>query len=177
MNVSLVVFTPSGSTKTINLRSGRYVIGRKDTASLRIALPQVSREHCELVLEGDTLTVRDLKSSNGTFRNQKRVEASSLEAGDYLSVGPITMGVQINGQPAKISPPSPEKQALPTAALAETPPAGVPAQPASRPVADDPDKTVTSSRAASSIKSSLSSDDSSVFDFDFDFENDEKPKR
>lgn len=186
MNVSLVVFTPNGSTKTINLRSGRYVIGRKDTASLRIALPQVSREHCELVVEGEQLKFRDLKSSNGTFKNNKRTETGTLDAGDFLSVGPIQMGVQFNGKPEKLLPPAPEKPAAIDAALAETPPAGVPSPAASSasktrapagPAGDDPDRTVTSNSGASPVKKSLSADDSSVFDFDFDFENDEKPKR
>jgi hypothetical protein len=58
--------------------------------------------------------------------------------------------------------------------MAETPPAGGPALAAHE--TDDPDKTLAKA-ALPSIKSKLTSDDSSVFDFDFDFEDDNKAKK
>ena len=43
--------------------------GRKADADLRIPLNQISRAHCELTINGSTVTIRDLGSSNGTFVN------------------------------------------------------------------------------------------------------------
>jgi pSer/pThr/pTyr-binding forkhead associated (FHA) protein len=49
---------------------------------------RASRFHCELVAGADgTLTVRDLKSRNGTKVNDQRVIESALVPGDVLTIG------------------------------------------------------------------------------------------
>lgn len=178
MNVTLVVFAPNGASKKIPLKPGRYVVGRHESATLRIPHPQVSRQHCEFTVGPDSITLRDLKSSNGTFRNQQRVDAAQLSAGDFVAIGPFTLGVQLDGQPPNLKLPEPEApQPAGRAELAETPPAGAPAVGGHD--TDDPDKTVTTKASPASIraKTKLSPDDSSVFDFDFDFEDTDKPKK
>jgi pSer/pThr/pTyr-binding forkhead associated (FHA) protein len=166
VDVKLIVFRPDGTRKDIPLKPGRHVIGRNSTASVRVPLPMVSREHCEVVIEGGKLRVRDLNSSNGTFRNQQKVTETELTAGDVLSLGTFQMTVQINGKPATIAPP------LGADAFAETPPAGSKALPA------DAEDTVTkaSPSSAPAKAGAKRPEDSSVFDFDFDFEDDENPK-
>ncbi|MFM9956740.1 MAG: FHA domain-containing protein [Phycisphaerales bacterium] len=180
MNVTLLVFAPNGKSRSIPLKPGRYIVGRHETATLRIPHPQVSRQHCEFTIEPSSIVVRDLKSANGTFRNHQKIDAGTLEAGDFIAIGPFLLGVQVDGHPANLRPPAPEAPAPKKPAadmLAETPPAGSPAL-ASTHDTDDPDKTVTHSKAGlPSIKSKLSPDDSSVFDFDFDFEDDNKAKK
>jgi pSer/pThr/pTyr-binding forkhead associated (FHA) protein len=173
MNVTLLVFAPNGKSRAIPLKPGRYVIGRHESATLRIPHPQVSRQHCEITIDPASISIRDLKSSNGTFRNQQKIDVGTLEAGDFIALGPFQLGVQINGQPANMKPPAPEA-AKPADALAETPPAGAPALAGHE--TDDPEKTLAKA-AMPSIKSKLSPDDSSVFDFDFDFEDDNKAKK
>lgn len=171
MNVTLVVFAPNGKSRTIPLKPGKYILGRHESATLRIPHPQVSRQHCEIAVEASGVTVRDLKSSNGTLINMVKASSAALEPGDMIGVGPFTIGVQINGVPATISPPAAPAPKPASDALAETPPAGNPAIKSAEP--DDPERTVTKAPVPS-IKGSLSSDDSSVFDFDFDFEDDNK---
>lgn len=174
MNVTLLVFAPNGKSRSIPLKPGRYIIGRHESATLRIPHPQVSRQHCELTVDPASISVRDLKSSNGTYRNQKKIDAGTLQAGDFVSLGPFFLGVQINGQPANLTPPAPDSPSA-ADALAETPPAAAPALGGSHET-DDPDKTIAKS-ALPSLKDKLTSDDSSVFDFDFDFEDDNKAKK
>lgn len=146
-------------------------MGRQSTATLRIPLPSVSRNHCELMLDNGEMRVRDLGSSNGTFKNFERIEESELVAGDVLGIGGLLITIQVDGKPEVIEAPEPP---VPTEeALAETPPAGSPALPADD---DDPDKTVTKTTGAGGLLSGLDRDDSSIFDFDFDFEDDEKPQ-
>ena len=53
----------------------------------------VSRLHCQLIATADTLQVRDLGSTNGTFVNGKRVKAAELREGDTLSVGRLELVV------------------------------------------------------------------------------------
>lgn len=172
MDVKLVIFKQDGSTKEIPVNPGRYVIGRRPDAGLRIPLPSVSRDHCELVHDGRTLSVRDLGSSNGTFKNQERVKQATLGAGDKLGVGSFTMTVRIDGQPARITRDDDEESSL-----VDTPPSGN-----ARPRAADPDdsglqETIAKPTASSAMSGTKpTTDDSSIFEFDFDFEDDDRPK-
>jgi pSer/pThr/pTyr-binding forkhead associated (FHA) protein len=47
----------------------------------------VSRHHCRFLANGDTLTVEDSGSTNGTYVNDERVDSSELEAGDEVLIG------------------------------------------------------------------------------------------
>lgn len=79
-------------------------IGRSPESDLRIPTPDVSRRHCELVIEGDKLIVHDVGSSNGTYVNGRSIEETVLKPGDRLTIGPVTFTVQIDGEPAEIRP-------------------------------------------------------------------------
>lgn len=168
MTVNLIVFKPDGTRKDIPLKPGKYTVGRQSTAGLRIPLASVSRQHCELVIDGSRLSVRDLGSSNGTFRNQERITQAVLEPGDQLTIGTCVLTVQIDGKPANVKRPGLVPEGDP---LAETPPAG------SKAVAStDADDTITKASPVSSPRTPGKPDDSSIFDFDFDFEDDDNPK-
>jgi pSer/pThr/pTyr-binding forkhead associated (FHA) protein len=103
MQINLVMFKDD-ERRDFPLRGDRAIIGRKLECDLRIPTGDVSREHCELSTNGVILTVRDLGSANGTFVNGKRITEAQLRAGDKLGVGPVIFVVQIDGNPAKITP-------------------------------------------------------------------------
>jgi len=168
VNVNLIVFKPDGTRKDIPLKMGKYTVGRQSTASLRIPLPSVSRQHCELVIDGSRVSVRDLGSSNGTFRNNEKVTQAVLEPGDQLMIGACVLTVQIDGKPANVQRPGVASEGDP---MAETPPAG-----AKSPTPGDADDTVDKPSPISTPRAANKPDDSSIFDFDFDFEDDENPK-
>ena len=88
---------------------------------MRIPDAGVSREHCELVIDEDSVTVRDLDSSNGTFVNATRVKEAELAPGDLLAIGSIVFAVRIDGFPKLIDPAS--------AYLEGTPPPPAPISP------------------------------------------------
>lgn len=100
--LTLVTLKKDGTRKDIPLESGDYTIGRKADADVRIPLNQISRAHCELAVNGNKVTVRDLGSSNGTFVNRQRVTEATLSAGDRITIGPVTFVVQIDGQPEDV---------------------------------------------------------------------------
>ena len=100
MNVSLVMVKGDGTRRDFPLGKERLVIGRINTCDLRIALPSVSRQHCEVFIEGGQLKLRDLGSSNGTFHNNTRVQEANLAAGDEIGIGPVVFRVVIDGKPA-----------------------------------------------------------------------------
>lgn len=170
-DIKLVVFRPDGSRKDIPLKRGRYVVGRSAGATLRIPLPSVSREHCEIICDGERVTLKDLNSSNGTYLNEERVSEKLMAAGDVIAIGPCRFTLQIDGEPADVQPVTSTEPDL-----SETPPAGSSREDVSgdSDMPTDLDETVTKS-GLGSILGNIT-DDSSVFDFDFDFEDDENPK-
>jgi predicted component of type VI protein secretion system len=101
MKYVLQVVKGRSTTTTLKLNDGVTSIGRHDDCVIRIKSSQVSRRHCELLEEGDTLTLRDLGSSNGTFVNGKRVLGHQvLKHGDEVTLGAVTLRVAKLGQPA-----------------------------------------------------------------------------
>ena len=80
---------------TFRLRTGGIkTIGRATRADFIVDRALVSRLHCRLEAERDTLTVVDLSSTNGTFVNGRRVRRATLKAGDTLRVGRVELSVQ-----------------------------------------------------------------------------------
>jgi pSer/pThr/pTyr-binding forkhead associated (FHA) protein len=105
MDVKLVLFLPDGRRKDLPIRNQSTLVGRGEKCDLRIPLLSVSRRHCEMVVAKDnSLLVKDLGSSNGTFVNNKRIAESPLKPGDRLAIGPIIFTVQIDGVPEEIQP-------------------------------------------------------------------------
>lgn len=74
---------------------GVKTLGRAVRADFILDAPLVSRVHCRLTstAAGD-LEVEDLKSTNGTFVNDRRVKRSPLAAGDRLRVGRVELMVE-----------------------------------------------------------------------------------
>jgi hypothetical protein len=72
------------------LTEGSHVIGRGRNADfvLPVADMMVSKNHCRIDLVRDEPLLRDLKSTNGTFLNDKIVnEAKRLNSGDLIRIG------------------------------------------------------------------------------------------
>ena len=53
----------------------------------------VSRLHCRITASADKLEVVDLKSTNGTFVNGKRVAKAQVADGDTLRVGRVELTI------------------------------------------------------------------------------------
>ena len=84
-----------GSETTFRLRSESVkTVGRAPRADFIVDAALVSRVHCRLTAKDDRLEVVDLKSTNGTFVNDKRVEKAHLSAGDRLRVGRMELTVE-----------------------------------------------------------------------------------
>lgn len=103
MMVNLVTFNRKGEQKGFAVGPRASIIGRKQEADIRIPLNEVSRAHCEVRVNGQTVTIRDLGSSNGTFVNDQRVQEVTLKAGDRVRVGPVLFMVQIDGKPDRFT--------------------------------------------------------------------------
>jgi pSer/pThr/pTyr-binding forkhead associated (FHA) protein len=111
MDVNLVLFKKDGSQASFSLTDEVTVMGRGHDCELRIPLKVVSRKHCQLSPNQQSVKIQDLDSRGGTFVNGKRVNNSTLKAGDYVRIGPLTFQVQIDGEPKEPSPPEPAQAA------------------------------------------------------------------
>jgi pSer/pThr/pTyr-binding forkhead associated (FHA) protein len=80
---------------TFRLKSGAVkTVGRAPRADFILDVALVSRLHCRLTAADDRLEVLDLKSTNGTFVNDKRIEKAMLAKGDRLRIGRVEMTVE-----------------------------------------------------------------------------------
>jgi len=66
----------------------RVRLGRLGSNQLQILDKKASREHAEIVAEGEGYVIRDLGSRNGTYVNGDRLEEPhTLKGGDRISIG------------------------------------------------------------------------------------------
>ncbi|MBM2821354.1 MAG: hypothetical protein HW413_100 [Thermoleophilia bacterium] len=66
---------------------GRTLIGRSPECDVFLDDVTVSRRHAELLREGETFSICDLGSLNGTYVNRKRIESAVLEDDDEVQIG------------------------------------------------------------------------------------------
>lgn len=97
------------SGRTHELQSDRTTIGRLEDNAFQIAESSVSSHHCEILLAGDTVTVRDLNSTNGTFINGEKITEAVLKPGQTLRLGQIELqidtGAGVKPPAAPVAPP------------------------------------------------------------------------
>ena len=85
----------SDGAHRFRLRSGAVkTLGRAPRADFIVDAPLVSRIHCRITASDEHLDVVDLKSTNGTYVNDKRVRHGLLEPGDRLRLGRVELLVE-----------------------------------------------------------------------------------
>jgi DNA-binding winged helix-turn-helix (wHTH) protein len=87
-----VVFKLVWSDREIALSEGENVLGREREAAAWIDVHSVSRRHARIVVSGDSATLEDLGSKNGTFVGEEAVIAPRpLRDGDRVRIGTVRM--------------------------------------------------------------------------------------
>ena len=84
-----LVFKNSGNSKTrdvVDLKPGINRLGRGPSNDHQILSASVSEFHCEIVVQNDSVFVRDLNSTNGTKIDGKPVTESSIYSGQTFSL-------------------------------------------------------------------------------------------
>ena len=101
---SLVLLDGKHRGKSVLLPPKVYVIGRLSDCHLRVASRMVSRRHCALAPNSHGVSIRDLKSRNGTFVNGQLIQMQlRLAHGDELRVGPVRFSICIPQRPTLIN--------------------------------------------------------------------------
>ena len=96
----LVVLSAGMTGRTYELKVEKTTIGRVEDNTFQIAEPSVSSHHCEILLRGSDVVVKDLNSTNGTFINGEKVSESVIKPGQVLRLGQIEMRLETDAPPA-----------------------------------------------------------------------------
>jgi DNA-binding NtrC family response regulator len=94
---SVVVSAGAEPEKRVSLdctHAGPLLVGTSVSCELVLADRGVSRRHVALEVEGNSLSVRDLDSTNGTYVNGLRIREALLEGGETLRLGEVLLRVE-----------------------------------------------------------------------------------
>lgn len=83
----LVVDDGREKGKIISIGRASLTLGRDKNSGIRIEARGVSRRHARFHIRRGTVKLEDLGSTNGTWRNGKRVKWVTLRDGDQLQFG------------------------------------------------------------------------------------------
>jgi pSer/pThr/pTyr-binding forkhead associated (FHA) protein len=102
MQVVLTVVGGIHNGRQISISQPVFLIGRDPACHLRPASPEVSRQHCAIVIREQYAYLRDYGSRNGTMVNHRVLMHGELqlEDGDMLEVGPLVFKVVLLEQAA-----------------------------------------------------------------------------
>jgi hypothetical protein len=106
----LVVLSEGLTGRSYELKVEKTTIGRLEDNSFQIPEQSVSSHHCEVLLKGNDVVVKDLNSTNGTFINGEKITEKSLKPGQILRLGQIEMRLEGDGAPAAGTAPAEKKK-------------------------------------------------------------------
>jgi hypothetical protein len=73
------------------LLPGLNRLGRNHDNDFRFSEPSVSSFHAEITVDGESITIRDLGSTNGTFVDERRVEEALVGPENVLRLGNVRL--------------------------------------------------------------------------------------
>lgn len=111
----LVVLTEGFAGTAHELKSERTTVGRLEDNNFQIAEPSVSSHHCEIILRGSEIIVKDLNSTNGTYINDQPITEAPLKPGQILRLGKVELRLEDGRQPPAGAPGArkPAQQTMP----------------------------------------------------------------
>jgi len=113
----LVILTQGMTGRAHELNVDRTTVGRVEDNTFQIADPSVSSHHCEVLLRGGEVVIRDLNSTNGSYINDAQITESVLKPGQKLRLGQIELKLETEG-----SAPAAAGSAAPAAPATSAPP-------------------------------------------------------
>lgn len=106
----LVVLSEGLTGRSHELKAETTTIGRTEENTFQIPDPSVSSHHCEVLLRGNDVVIRDLNSTNGTFINGQQITESVLKPSQILRLGQVE--VRLESEQAASATASQKKQLL-----------------------------------------------------------------
>src|SRR2546428_32848 len=100
----LVVISKSLAGLAYSLGKHWLTIGRSLGNVFQIPESSISGQHCEVLLRGNELLVRDMRSTNGTFIDGKLVVEGVMKMGQVLRLGDVELRLEVSDpEPISIS--------------------------------------------------------------------------
>ncbi|MBL9136040.1 MAG: FHA domain-containing protein [Verrucomicrobiales bacterium] len=97
-----LVWRADGVTvKEYVLQPGLNRVGRSAASDVRIDDTSVSGSHCEIWVREESLLVRDLDSTNGTFLDGAPVKEAEIRRGQILKIGGVEFAIK--DPPARVA--------------------------------------------------------------------------
>ena len=87
----LVVLAGASVGEMYKIDGEKTIIGRGQKAQIRLYDDGISREHAQILVEGNRIFLQDLGSTNGTYCNGLQVDKKELVDGDKILVGSTTI--------------------------------------------------------------------------------------
>jgi pSer/pThr/pTyr-binding forkhead associated (FHA) protein len=97
----LVVLSEGLTGRTHELKAERTTIGRLEDNSFQVPDSSVSSHHCEIILRGSDVLVRDLGSTNGSFLNNERITEATLKPSQVLRLGQVEIRLEGDTPPSQ----------------------------------------------------------------------------
>lgn len=88
---------PGQKPERIDLERFPFTLGRNEACDYQILSSRVSREHAEIVSEGEGFRLRDLQSTNGTYLNGAKVDEAKLADGDLVVIADVQFSFKNGG--------------------------------------------------------------------------------
>lgn len=82
-----LVITDALGRRTIPIERPVLTFGRRSECDVRVTGADVSRQHAELLMQNDRITLRDSGSKFGTFVNGEQITERELKPGDEIGLG------------------------------------------------------------------------------------------
>ena len=83
----LIYKRTDGTEKTYEVGGKPLIFGRLPEAEIQVRDAFISRIHANIHFANNTFVLKDLGSTNGTYRNGTRVYECELTSGDKIQVG------------------------------------------------------------------------------------------
>ncbi|HTD66194.1 MAG TPA: FHA domain-containing protein [Candidatus Limnocylindria bacterium] len=90
----LVVLSEGLTGRSHELKAEKTTIGRVEDNTFQIPDPSVSSHHCEVLLKGSDIVIRDLDSTNGTFINGQQITEATLKPSQILRLGQVEVRLE-----------------------------------------------------------------------------------
>ena len=87
---------PDGTEKTLEFSNKPLIVGRLPESEISVRDSFISRVHCGFTFANDQFSLKDLGSTNGTYRNGARVFECALSSGDKIQVGNTTLVFEVD---------------------------------------------------------------------------------
>src|SRR2546428_10557519 len=93
---ALIHKRPDGTERKLEIGSKPLIIGRLAESEIQVRDAFIWRGHAGIGNVNNTFTLKDLRSTNGTYRNGARVFACNPATGDQRHVGNATLIFEID---------------------------------------------------------------------------------